>query len=87
LPTNYKKVLSSGKLIRFKRYIATSASRQAGLRKLRQFAQSNPKGEQLRQAVLTGEMSVNKASIEAGLRTERITIGQTLQRNKTPQYL
>lgn len=57
-----------------KRYIATGTSRQAGLRKLRKYAESNPQVEQLRQAVLIGDMSINKALIEAGLRTDRITI-------------
>jgi hypothetical protein len=57
-----------------KKYIATGTSRQAGLRKLRQHAETSPKVEQLRQAVLTGEMSINKALIEAGLKSERITI-------------
>lgn len=57
-----------------RKYIATGTSRQAGLRKLRQHAETNPKVEQLRQAVLAGEMSINKALIESGLRTERITI-------------
>lgn len=57
-----------------KRYIATGTSRQAGLRKLRQHAETSPQVEQLRQAVLAGELSINKALIEAGLRSERITI-------------
>lgn len=57
-----------------KRYIATGTSRQAGLRKLRQHAETSPQVEQLRQAVLAGEISINKALIEAGLKSERITI-------------
>lgn len=57
-----------------KRYIATGTSRQAGLRKLRQAAEISPQVEELRQAVLAGEKSINKALIEAGFRSERITI-------------
>ncbi len=72
--TPYTKSKDGDDKYTFKKHIATGTSRQAGLRKLRHFAQSNPQGEQLRQAVLAGEMSVNKALIEAGLRTERITI-------------
>jgi hypothetical protein len=59
-----------------KKYIATGTSRQAGLRKLRKYAESNPQVEELRQAVLAGEMSVNKALIESGLRADRITIAR-----------
>ncbi|MBI1878852.1 MAG: hypothetical protein HYR94_11640 [Chloroflexi bacterium] len=57
-----------------KKYIATGASRQAGLRKLRKHADSDPKVNELRQAVLAGKMSINKALIQAGLRPERLTI-------------
>jgi hypothetical protein len=57
-----------------RKHIATGTSRQAGLRQLRKHAGSNPKVEELRQAVLTGEMSINKALVEAGLRPERLTI-------------
>jgi hypothetical protein len=57
-----------------RKHIATGTSRQAGLRKLRKYAEGNPKIEQLRQAVLAGEISVNKALVEAGLRAERFTI-------------
>lgn len=57
-----------------KRYIATGASRQAGLRKLRQAAEINPQVETLRQAVLAGQKSINQALIEAGFRSERITV-------------
>lgn len=57
-----------------KKYIATGTSRQEGLRKLRKYADDNPQVEQLRQSVLAGEISINKALIEAGLRPERITI-------------
>jgi hypothetical protein len=32
--------------------------------------------EELRQAVLTGKMSINKALIRAGLRPERLTIAR-----------
>ncbi len=57
-----------------KKHIATGTSRQEGLRKLRKYADDNPQVEQLRQSVLAGEISINKALIEAGLRPERITI-------------
>lgn len=57
-----------------KQHIATGTSRQEGLRKLRKYADDNPQVEQLRQSVLAGEISINKALIEAGLRPERITI-------------
>jgi hypothetical protein len=59
-----------------KKHIATGASRQAGLRKLRKYAGDNPQVEELRQAVLTGKMSINKALIRAGLRPERLTIAR-----------
>jgi hypothetical protein len=57
-----------------KKYITTGTSRQEGLRKLRKHAETNPQVEELRQAVLAGEMSINKALVEAGLRPERLTI-------------
>jgi hypothetical protein len=43
-------------------------SKESGLRKLRKYAQKNPNVEQLRQLVLAGKMSINKALIKAGLR-------------------
>lgn len=57
-----------------KRYIATGASQQAGLRKLCQAAEISPQVEELRQAVLASEKSINKALIEVGFRSERITV-------------
>jgi hypothetical protein len=64
-----------------RKYIATGASRQEGLRKLRHYAETHPnQGEPLRQAVLAGEKSVNRALIEAGLRPERITITRDPER-------
>lgn len=72
---NYPPKAGNGHEDTSRKYIATGTSRMEGLRKLRHYAQSNPKqGEQLRQAVLAGEKSVNRALIEAGLRSERITI-------------
>jgi hypothetical protein len=50
--------------------------------------------EQLRQSVLAGEISINKALIEAGLRPERITIprdpekaAEAIKRNFTQEEL
>lgn len=77
-----------------KRHITTGTSRQAGLRQLRKHADSNPEVEDLRQAVLTGKMSINKALITANLRPERLTIArdpekaaEALKRNFTTQEL
>jgi hypothetical protein len=52
----------------------TGTPRQAGLRKLRAHAENNETIAKLRDKVLIGEMSVNKALIEAGLRAERFTV-------------
>lgn len=77
-----------------KKHIATGTSRQEGLRKLRKYADDNPQVEQLRQSVLAGEISINKALIEAGLRPERITIprdpekaAEAIRRTFTPEEL
>jgi hypothetical protein len=77
-----------------KKHIATGASRQAGLRKLRKYAETDPRIEELRQAVLAGEMSINKALIQAQLRPERFTItrdpekaAEALKRSFNPDEL
>ncbi|MGI4788441.1 MAG: hypothetical protein ACRYFS_06270 [Janthinobacterium lividum] len=57
---------------------AVSSSRQAGLRRLRQYSEQNDEVAKLRQAVLAGEMSVNAALVAAGLRKPRITIPKDL---------
>lgn len=57
---------------------AVSSSRQAGLRRLRQYAEQSEEVAKLRQAVLSGEMSVNAALVAAGLRKPRITIPKDL---------
>lgn len=57
---------------------AVSSARQAGLRRLRRFAEQNEEIAALRQAVLAGEMSVNAALVAAGLRKPRITIPKDL---------
>ena len=49
-------------------------SRQAGLRKLRSYAEQNETVAELREKVLLGELSVNAALLEAGLRKKRVTI-------------
>jgi hypothetical protein len=51
-----------------------SSARQAGLRKLRLYAEQNKQIATLRDAVLKGEMSVNAALVSAGLRKKRFSI-------------
>lgn len=53
---------------------AVSTARQAGLRRLRRFAEQNKEAGMLRQSVLDGKMSVNAALVAAGLRKPRVTI-------------
>ncbi len=57
---------------------AVSSARQAGLRRLRRYAEQNEEVAALRQAVLAGEISVNAALVAAGLRKPRITIPKDL---------
>lgn len=57
---------------------AISTVRQAGLRRLRRYAEQNEAGASLRQNVLDGKMSVNAALVAAGLRKPRITIPRDL---------
>ena len=57
---------------------AVSSARQAGLRRLRRYAEQNEEIATLRRAVLAGEMSVNAALVAAGLRKPRITIPKDL---------
>jgi len=47
---------------------AVSSARQAGLRRLRRYAEENEQIASLRRSVLAGEMSVNAALVAAGLR-------------------
>ncbi|MCK6625448.1 MAG: hypothetical protein L6R45_09760 [Anaerolineae bacterium] len=89
-----KKIETDGNTVEPKKHIATGTSRQEGLRKLRKYADDNPQVEQLRQSVLAGEISINKALIEAGLRPERITIprdpekaAEAIKRTFTPEEL
>ncbi|GAB4415905.1 MAG: hypothetical protein Fur0044_11040 [Anaerolineae bacterium] len=89
-----KKIETDGNAAEPKKHIATGTSRQEGLRKLRKYADDNPQVEQLRQSVLAGEISINKALIEAGLRPERITIprdpekaAEAIRRTFTPEEL
>lgn len=53
---------------------AVSSARQAGLRRLRRHAEIDEKIASLRELVLCGEMTLNSALIQAGLRKPRITI-------------
>lgn len=57
---------------------AVSSTRQAGLRRLRRYAEQSEEIAALRQAVLAGRMSVNAALVAAGLRKPRITIPKDL---------
>ncbi len=59
---------------------AISTARQAGLRRLRRYAEQNEAIASLRQSVLDGKMSVNAALVAAGLRKPRITIPRDLTR-------
>jgi len=52
----------------------TGASRQAGLRTLRRRAESDKKIAQLRDKVLSGELTVNAALVASGLRAKRMSI-------------
>ncbi len=57
---------------------AISTARQAGLRRLRRYAEQSDAIASLRQNVLDGKMSVNAALVAAGLRKPRITIPRDL---------
>jgi hypothetical protein len=57
-----------------------SSSKELGLRKLRQHAENNKTIAKLRDKVLAGEMTVNAALIESGLRIERVTIPKTIDK-------
>lgn len=59
---------------------AITTARQAGLRRLRRFAEQNASAEALRQSVLEGKMSVNAALVAAGLRKPRVTIPKDVQK-------
>ncbi len=48
--------------------VPTGNSRAAGLRKLRKYAEGKPEVADIYQKVLSGEISVNKALLQTGLR-------------------
>jgi hypothetical protein len=51
-----------------------SSARQAGLRRLRAYAEKNERVASLRQSVLAGEISLGAALVAAGLREKRVSI-------------
>jgi hypothetical protein len=56
---------------------ATGTSFRRSLRRLRALGQKDPKAEELRQCVLRGEISANKALLELGKRRQRYVVEPT----------
>lgn len=67
---------ASSRSIRFETKCPAGTTRQYGLRRLRKAAESSQEIAQLRDLVLAGEMSVNKAMVKAGFRRKTFTVAE-----------